>query len=267
MGSPAFRGGLALAVLLAAVSVTSLISAEQTPYTAAATEPCVRDLPTTLVGLPPAEPPSPALFVQRATPDRVVPPAVSTLFAFKGAKARWEGITLSFFKTERSARGYAKSLYGRHAIIRNVVTATETPGARWQKAFLACLRGGVPVPMPPSRTLPKAGLATFVGYWGGHTRGLRISTAGRGSEYASDGCCMRAYDLSFEILTVTGTVTRATATYRVTRFKRYPMFDRPIMHVGQVGELRLREGVVTNRESDDYFCSDPAWAATGVCGA
>ena len=78
---------------------------------------------------------------------------------------------------------------------------------------------------------------------------------------------MRAYDLLFEILRVTGTVTSATATYRVTQFKRYPPFDRPIMHVGQVGELRLRNGVVTNRFSDDYFCSDPAWEATGVCGA
>lgn len=268
MRSRVFRGGFALVVLVVAVSVASRVSAEQTPYTAAATEPCVLSLPTALVGLPPAEPPSsPALFVHRATPDRVVRPAVATLFVFKGGRAGWQGIALSFFKTERRARGYAKSLYNRHAIVRNVVVATETTAARWQKAVLACLRGGTPVPIPPSRTPPRASLATFVGYWGGHTRGLRISAAGRGSEYASDGCCMRAYDLAFEILRVTGTVTRATATYRVTRFKRYPIFDRPIMHVGQVGELRLRNGVVTNRESDDFFCSDPAWGATGVCGA
>jgi hypothetical protein len=267
MGSPAFRGSLALVALVAAVTATSRVGAEQTQYTAAATEPCVRGLPTALVGLPPANPSGPALFVYRATPDRVVPPAVATLFAFKGAKAGWQGITLSFFKTGPRARGYAKSLYGHREVIRNVVVATETPTAQWQKAVVACLRGGAPMPMPPSRMPPRAGLTTFAGYWGGHTRGLRITATGRGSESADDGCCTRAYDLSFQILSVTGTETRATATYRVTRFKRYPTFDHPIMRVGQVGELRLRNGVVTNRESDDYFCSDPAWAATGVCGA
>jgi hypothetical protein len=267
MRSPGSRIGAALVGFVAAVSVASGASAEQTPYTVAATEPCVRSLPTALGGLPPAKPPSPALFVYRATPDRVVRPAMATLWAFKGAKAGWEGINLSFFKTERSARGHAKSLYGRRMIVRNVVVVTETPAARWQKAVLACLRNGVPGSIPPPRTPPKASLATLAGYWGGHTRGLRISAAGRGSEYASSGCCMRAYDLSFEILRVTGTVTRATATYRVTRFKRYPTFDSPIMHVGQVGELRLRNGVLTNRDSDDYFCSEPAWGATGVCGA
>jgi hypothetical protein len=268
MRSPMLRGGVALVLLVVtAVSAAGGVSAQQTPYTVAATEPCVRNLPTALVGLPPAQPPGPALFVYRAMPDRVVPPAVATLHAFEGAKGRWQGITLSFFKTERSARRSAKSLYNRHVILRNVVIATETPAAQWQKAVLACLGGGVPDPMPTPRTPPKATLATFVGYWGGHTRGLRISATGQGSESASAGCCMRAYDLSFQIVHVTGTVTKATATYRVTRFKRYPTFDRPIMHVGQAGELRLRNGIVANHESEDYFCSDPAWDATGACGA
>jgi hypothetical protein len=174
---------------------------------------------------------------------------------------------LTFFKSDESARRYANSLYSRYLIVRNVIVETETPASRWQKSVIACLRGGAARTMPPLRAPPKATRATFVGYWGGHTRGLRISRAGQRSEYASDGCCMRAYELSFEILSVNGTVTHATATCRVTRFKRYPTFNRPTMHVGQVGELRLREGVVTNRQSEDYFCSDPAWGATGVCGA
>lgn len=268
MGSPASRGIVALVVLAAAVSVAGRVSAGQTPYTAAATEPCLRSLPTALVGLPPSRPPGPTLFVYRAKPGRVVPAAVRTLYAYKGANGGWQGVTLTFFKTERRARGYAKLVYyERHVIVRNVIVATETPAAPWQKAVLACLRGGVPEPIPPPRAFPKASLATFVGYWGGHTRGLRISPAGRGSEYADAGCCTRDYDLSFQILDVTGTATRATATYRVTQFKRYLTSHQPAMHVGQTGELRLRNGIVTNRQSDDYFCSDPAWEATGACGA
>lgn len=261
------RGSAAIVVLVAGVTAATRVSAEQTPYTAAATQACLRNLPTALVGLPPAKQAMPALFVYRAAPDRVIPPAVATLYAFRGARAGWQGISLSFFRTEHDARSHAKSLLDRHVIVRNVVVSTETPAATWQKAVLACLRSGVPARVLPPRTSPTASLATFVGYWGGHTRGLRISAAGQGSEYASSGCCMRAYDLSFQIVRVTGTVTKANATYRVTRFKRYPTFNEPIMHVGQVGELRLRNGVVTNHESDDYFCSDPAWEATGVCGA
>jgi hypothetical protein len=261
------RGIVGILVLVAGGIAAAGVSAEQTRYTAAATQPCLQNFPTALVGLPPAKPPTPALFVYRAAPERLIPPAVATLWAFKGAKAGWQGINLSFFKTERSARAYAKSLLDRHVIVRNVVVATETPAATWQKAVLACLRGGVPARILPPPTPPKASLATFVGYWGGHTRGLRISDGGRGSEYASSGCCMRAYDLSFQVVRVTGSLIRATATYRVTRFKRYPTFNEPVMHVGQVGELQLRNGVVTNHQSDDYFCSDPAWEATGVCGA
>jgi len=190
------------------------------------------------------------------------------LYAYKGAKGGWQGVALMFFKTERSARAFATLISFEHpTTVRNVIVDTERPGAPWQKAVRACLRGGAPAPIPRPRPVPKANLATFVGYWGGHTRRLRISSHGLASEYANSGCCTRAYDLSFQILRVTGTVTNATATYRVTRFKRYPTFDRPIMHIGQAGELRLRNGIVTNHESEDYFCSDPAWGATGACGA
>jgi hypothetical protein len=268
VGSLTSRSVVTLVVLTAAVSLAGRVGAGQTPYTAAATEPCLRSLPTALVGLPPSRPPGPALFVYRAKRDRVVPQAVATLYAYKGASGRWQGVALTFFTTERRARAYAKLVsYERHTIVRNVILATETPAAPWQKAARACLRGGAPGRIPQPRPFPKASLSTFVGHWGGHTRGLRISADGRGNEYADSGCCTRAYDLSFQIETVTGTIGRATATYRVTRFKRHPTFDTPVMHTGQMGELRLSNGVVTNRESDDYFCSDPAWAATGVCGA
>lgn len=197
---------------------------------------------------------------------------MGALYAYKGASGRWRAISLTFFKTERSARAYAKAIsFERLILARNVLIQSESPSelprAPWQKAVRACLRGGAPPLNPKPLPVPKADLTTFVGYWGGHTRGLRISADGRASEYASDGCCKRAYDLSFQIESVTGTIRSATATYRVTRFKRYPTFNRPVMHVGQLGVLRLRDGVVTNRQSDDFFCSDPAWGATGVCGA
>ncbi len=54
--------------------------------------------------------------------------------------------------------------------------------------------------------------------------------------------------------------------YRVTSFRRY---DRGIkkLHQGEVGKLLLRNGVVTNKLTRDFFCSNPAWGATSACGA
>ena len=82
----------------------------------------------------------------------------------------------------------------------------------------------------------------------------------------SDGCCVREYQMTFQIVSVTGTLTRATAEYFVTSFKRY---DRnvPRLRLGQFGKLLLRNGIVTNALTDVYYCSDPAWTATGACGA
>ena len=76
---------------------------------------------------------------------------------------------------------------------------------------------------------------------------------------------MREYELTFQILSVTGTLTRATAVYRVGSFKRYDGGSE--LDVGVFGELVLKDGIVTNTLTDDFFCSDPAWGATGACGA
>ena len=112
---------------------------------------------------------------------------------------------------------------------------------------------------------PPATLATFAGGWGGHTRGLSITSTGRGREDADDGCCTREYELTFQILSVNGTLTRATAFYRATSFKPYESGMR--LHVGDVGKLVLKNGIVTNTLTGDFFCSGPAWGATGACGA
>jgi hypothetical protein len=80
------------------------------------------------------------------------------------------------------------------------------------------------------------------------------------------GCCFRAYKMTFQILSLRGTLIRATAAYRMTSFNRYDPHV-PKLRVGRLGKLRLRNGIVTNTLTETYFCSDPAWGATGACGA
>jgi hypothetical protein len=182
-------------------------------------------------------------------------------------------MTLSFFNTAHDARISRKALLWLSGgkLTRNVVVAWDqspVPRRRFRNTVLDCLRSephaaGTPV---PRQSTPQASLATFGGYWGGHTRGLRISSGGQGVERVSSGCCMPQYDMTFQLRSVSGTLTRATAVYRVTSFKRY---ERAIPNVrkDQVGKLMLRNGIVTNSLTDVYFCSNPAWGATGACGA
>ena len=181
----------------------------------------------------------------------------------------YEGMILSFFKSVPDARASLKTLawlYGGKRI-RNVVVTWDQksmPSRRVRSTVFGCLRSEAvrgPVAAPPP-----ASLATFAGYWGGHTRGLSITSSGRSREFTDDGCCRRVYEMTFRILSVSGTLTRATALYRVTSFKRHESGVRSL-HVGDVGKLLLRNGIVTNSLTRVYFCSDPAWGATGACGA
>jgi hypothetical protein len=75
--------------------------------------------------------------------------------------------------------------------------------------------------------------------------------------------------LSFQVSSVSGTFTRATAVYSVTAFTNYESGDGIDIHVGDVGKLQLRNGILTNTLTHDYFCSGVAWGAsrTGGCGA
>jgi hypothetical protein len=41
----------------------------------------------------------------------------------------------------------------------------------------------------------------------------------------------------------------------------------PLLRVGEVGTLLLRNGIVTNGLTRDFFCSGPDRGATGACGA
>jgi hypothetical protein len=182
----------------------------------------------------------------------------------------YQGIILSFFKSVPDARASLKTLtlsYGGKRI-RNVVVAWDqesVPTRSVRNTVLGCL-GSRSTGAPAAKRPPRATLATFAGRWGGHTRGLSITSAGRGREEASDGCCYRVYEMTFQILSVKGTLTRATAVYRVASFKRYERWMRKI-RVGDLGKLVLKNGIVTNKLTRDFFCSGPAWGATGACGA
>ena len=198
------------------------------------------------------------------------PRAHKQLGAWSGRQS-YEGIILSFFKSVPDARASFKtlaSLYGGQRI-RNVVAAWDQqtrPSQGVRNTVFGCLRsngagqdGGQKPPTPQAR------LGTFVGYWGGHDRGLSIKPNGLGHERANGGCCDPIYQMTFHILSVRGTLTRATALYRVTSFRRYAKEVRKL-HVGEIGKLRLRNGILTNALTQDFFCSNPAWGATNACG-
>jgi hypothetical protein len=265
---------MAAIVVLIGVSLAATASAGSTSprlYTVAATEACLKSLPDAIAGLPPAVPPVPPVpFVFRFSRDRLPPPAEAQLGAWYGHRKMdaYDGVTLTFFKTVHDARSFNNS--GR--FIRNVVVGWDdhhppVVEASWRKAVQGCLRAESTAGETPAskRSTPQASLGTFAGYWGGHTRRLQISSRGRAVEDASEGCCHRSYHTTFQIFSVSGTLTRATATYRVTSYKHYESMTR--LHVGQVGKLLLRNGIVWNTLTDDAFCSDPAWGATGFCGA
>jgi hypothetical protein len=267
-------GGVALA------ATASGVAAQAPLYTLAATRSCLTRLPNAVPGLPPARPPvPPALFVYALAHDDIStegigqrPPRAHKQLGTWYGKARYEGIILSFFKRVPDARASLKSLawlYGGK-LFRNVVVTWDqkpTPSRSVRNTVLGCLRSdgesGSGKSQPPP---PGASLATFVGGWGGHDRGLSITPIGRGDEGANDGCCTRVYQMTFQVLSVSGTVARATAVYRVASFRRYESGVRRL-NVGDVGKLRLRNGIVTNTLTGDFFCSDPAWGATGACGA
>jgi hypothetical protein len=267
---------MAAIVAFGGVVLTATASAGAAPvrlYTVATAEACVKGLPDAIAGLPPATPPvTPVLFVYSSRPSHLPRPMSGQLGVWYGQRptGAYAEVTLSYFKSLQIARAFFTPLSGA-SLVRNVVVTWDhatLSGGGWRRAVRDCVRAA-----PPSnggavtkRAVPRASLPTFVGHWGGHGRGLSVTSRGQGDEGANSGCCVRVYEMTFQILSVSGTLTRATATYRVTYFKRYDRFT-PRLRVGQVGQLLLRNGIVTNTLTKDYFCSNPAWGATGACGA
>lgn len=264
-------------VALAAAVATIAFAAPPSPppFARAATESCLLRLPHTVEGLPPARPPTPPLlFVKALRRD-----AISTWNPAAAGRPRrhtqlgvWsgnDGIILSFFKDAADALVSRKPLGGLYGgtRVRNVLVTWDQPKApprSMRNAVVGCLRAHAR--RATLRTPPHATLATFIGTWGGHTRGLRIRADGRAVESTYDGCCHHVYEMHFQIVSVRGTLTHARATYRVTWFKRFAR-EGPRSRVGQVGRLVLRDGIVTNTLTTVFFCSNPAWGATGACGA
>ncbi len=270
-------GAVGLAATAMAASRASRAAPEAPSYTRAATRACLMRLPNAIAGLPPARPPvPPALFLYALAHDDVStwgigqpPPRAHTQLGVWYGEERYQGIILSFFKRVADARASLKPLawlYGGKPI-RNVVATWDQkliPSQSVRDTVFGCLRSGGPA--ASRRPPPRASLATFTGAWGGHTRSLTIASGGQGRESADAGCCTREYRSTFQIISVTGTLTRATAAFRVTSFRRYERGLRRL-DVGDVGRLLLRNGIVTNVLTRDFFCSDPAWGATGACGA
>lgn len=108
----------------------------------------------------------------------------------------------------------------------------------------------------------RATLATFARYWWGHTRGLNITKTGHATERISSGCCTIVIDYTFRLMRPRGTVAHGSVTFRVTSVKRWGVPEtRP--RVKQLGELRLRHGVITDSLTRSTFCAP----RVGKCGA
>ena len=108
----------------------------------------------------------------------------------------------------------------------------------------------------------RATLATFARHWWGHTRAIDINKAGHATERIYSGCCISVIDYTFRLMRPRGTVTHGSMTFRVTSVRRWggPM-TRP--RLGQLGELRLSHGVITDSLTRVTFCAP----RVGKCGA
>jgi hypothetical protein len=118
---------------------------------------------------------------------------------------------------------------------------------------------------------PPATLATFAGYWSGHTRGLQITRTGHAQENVDDGCCHRVVNIQYELSDPRGVTSDATVRARVTAVRLYNKAiywtnrsRRP--RVGQVARLRLKNHVITDPITDQIFCGLRA-RPIGRCGA
>jgi hypothetical protein len=246
-----------------ALASTATGDATVHPYTLAATKACLLGLPGSLAGLPPATTPR-RLFVYRFQHE----PALLGV---------WDGnqeIDVEFLRSPLRARvALKKGLKPPYYIGTRVANAilwrgdaTKKLTAAFRRTVARCLRGSPPKATPEAAEVPRATLATFAGYWGGHDRGLTISSRGEGFENTLESCCDRDYVLRYEILSVSGTLIDASATFRVTSFTRFHTYV-PRISVGSSGTLRLRNGILTDMLSQVFFCSNPAWGVTGACGA
>ena len=110
----------------------------------------------------------------------------------------------------------------------------------------------------------------FAGQWSGHTRQLRITRQGQGMESIGDGCCDPIVDLTFRFTKVNGTRAKADATVVVASVKVHDpsvfTASQPAPRLGEIGDLHLVGGVITDSLTQATYC-DAAAEAKGTCGA
>ena len=112
-----------------------------------------------------------------------------------------------------------------------------------------------------------ATIATFAGDWWGHTRSLQITPTGQAREVVDDGCCTRVVSLRFRLLKPGGTVTDAAVPIRVTAVGRWDEAT-PRPRIGQLGRLRLRDGIVADSLTGANFChASTRPVRARLCGA
>jgi hypothetical protein len=248
-------------------------------YTRAASASCLLARADATIGLPPTSPARPPLvFVDELRQDYLYtegfghrPGPHTQLGVWTSGKNGYDGVILSFFRSPLAARSSLEArprLFSNHERVGNVVAMWDQhPKPRpFRKLVLDCLRA-TPIRHQP-HPAPKATLATFAGNWGGHDRNLRIGASGVGVENGLASCCVRVYAMTYRILRVHGTVTHATADIRVTAYRTFKSGNRPVKQpAGQLGKLVIDNGILTNKLTNDFFCSSPAWGVSGACGA
>ena len=114
-------------------------------------------------------------------------------------------------------------------------------------------------------------LSAFASPWGGHDRGVRITATGRGSETIDSGCCFRAVTIRFRITSVRGTKQRPSARAVVTHVHVYMPSEftkmYPAPHVGEVGTLRIVNGVLHEPLTGANYCGSGVNRIKAGCGA
>lgn len=101
-----------------------------------------------------------------------------------------------------------------------------------------------------------ARLATFVGHWRGHARGMDVYRSGHGTESIGP-TRRRLATLTFDVLRVAGTPAVANARIRVTsvRIVARGAFFGLLPHTGEFVTFRLRHGIITDTITRVVYCA------------
>jgi hypothetical protein len=104
----------------------------------------------------------------------------------------------------------------------------------------------------------RASLSTFLRHWWGHGRLFVIHRSGRGVERLRTYAPGPPYyaTLTFDVISVTGTLATADARIQVTSIRNpHHLLSRQRIHLGTLGTLRLRHGVITDSITHATFCA------------